>query len=233
MPLITEHQFLEEVPLQADSRALILGTIHPYAPQAAENFLCRFFYGNKYSLWGIFKEVFPHLPIDAKDQVACPVQSAGKIKRMLREYHIAISDTVKVAIRPEHEPSADRFLPGTQYHYELIQQICQAAALESIFFTGKKVLDIFRSLYTETVRKAGLSAPAVFPKNIGSGEIFTLRDDVYFCKELRCILLPSPSPGAARGKSRAFLSSGYADYAQWRLSFYRQALSEIFNKPPR
>lgn len=228
MPLITQHHFLEEMPLQSDSQALILGTIYPYASQGTQSFLCQFFYGNKYSLWGLLKKAFPHLPIDAKEEIVCPHQAAEKIKNMLRLYHIAISDTVKVAVRPDYKPSADHFLAGTQYHNELIQQIRQASALKTIFFTGKKVVDIFRSLYVQAMRKEGLYRSLLFPQSIGSGEIFTLQDTQYLRKELRCILLPSPSPSARRGKSRAFVASGWDNYQNWRLRFYRDAFERIF-----
>ncbi len=228
IPLITEHEFLEDVPLDSMSRALILGTIHPWRAGGIKDFACAFFYGNKYSLWGILKEIFPYLPIDKKEEIRCPYEAAEKIKAMLRHYHIAISDTLIKAIRPDDEPSADRFLPGSVYHHELIPQIRDAHDLKTIFFTGKKAFDIFRSLYLQTLAQEGLCAKGVFPAKVGSADIFTMQDNLYAGRALRCVLLPSPSPGAARGKSRAFLASGFANYNQWRLQFYQEVFSEIF-----
>lgn len=225
---ITTHEFLNELPVDSQTQYLILGTIYPWSPTGIDSFSCAFFYGNQYSFWNILKQAFPRLPIDAKNDILCPEKSVEKIKSLLQKYHIAVSDTVKTAVRPADRPSADIFLQGTQYNEDLIEQIYKAKTLQTIFFTGKKAFDIFRRLYMQSVKKQGFKVSQLFPKNIISGEKFLLKDNFFLYRDIWCILLPSPSSGAVRGKSRAFIMSGESHYPSWRLNFYREAFAVIF-----
>lgn len=134
---ITYHEFLDVVPLSARKKYLVLGTIHPYTPQGTGSFLCKFFYGNKYSLWGILKTAFPSLAIDCPEEIISAEEAAAKICAVLNKYDIAISDTVQIGIRPLNQSSADIFVKGTLYNEALIDQIKEAHALQKIFLPVK------------------------------------------------------------------------------------------------
>lgn len=81
--MTTEHQYLDRYPIHADSKLLILGTIHPHN---VDDFQVPFFYGNRNSIWNILSDAFP-------GALAQSVTLAG-ILSFLQQRKIAVSDTL-------------------------------------------------------------------------------------------------------------------------------------------
>ena len=120
---ITSHQFIESNPKKKTYKSLILGTIHPHD---VSSFKLPFFYGNRNSIWNIFRDVFPeHLP---------EMYSVKDIQKLLSKKNIAISDTILQCQRLGSS-ALDKDLRPTRFNINLIEDI-KKSAITKIYCTS-------------------------------------------------------------------------------------------------
>ncbi len=209
---IIRHRYIDENPIKEDSKALILGTIYPCKCDSDDKneqkeptywFDTDFFYGNKYSLWDMLKTAFPKLDIYSKEEIDGKYklnsedmevyeESAEKIKAMLDENHIAISDVVKIAKREDcQDCSADSFDDKvTQYNKDLVGQI-KGSKIKTVYFTSIEAYNLFE---TKILNRKALGKK--------SGDEFEISIDDYAHNPIYCYILPSPSSSANRSASK-------------------------------
>lgn len=221
--------------------ALILGTIYPSTP--LEDFTCKFFYGNDYSLWGILEQAFDSKAESTIDRLSFE-KSPQKIEKVLKKYNIAISDTILETIRfPEAAASADDFIDSATVYNKFLINAIKNSKIKTIFFTSMRARIIFTSkIYSPYIRELKDSSKKLtvdLPLVIGSvskfftGDTFTISASSIFGREIDCILLPSPSQSGGRGNPKRFQeareNNSDLDYNTWRICYYRKAFYSVFN----
>ena len=238
--MLLEHTYIKSIP--EDSKALILGTIYPSKEKVT--FLCDYFYGNDYTIWNILKTTFPDLDIYTLDEVkdgSLYTESAEKIKAMLQEHKVAISDTILETVHIGSN-SVDNFdKDKTVYNIDLIEQI-KNSTIETIYFTSNmartKFTNNIYSVYMHELRnrkegpKYTIDIPLKGKKlsKLLTGDIFTIGSSSYFERDIAGVILPSPSTNSVRGNSTAYQadkkSNPNSSYKEWRKKFYK----EVFRK---
>lgn len=121
--MVTEHQYLDKYPISANSKTLILGTIHPHRTQ---EFMVPFFYGNRNSLWNLLSEAFP-------TELPKPI-TLPNIIHFLDDRKIAMSDTIK-SCRRTNAGALDSDLIPIELNDDLPYQI-QQSNIQNIFCTS-------------------------------------------------------------------------------------------------
>ncbi len=234
-----KHAYISNTFFENKPTLLILGTMYPCACKrkcfTGENhtvcFICDFFYGNEYTLWGILKDAFPNLKIDKRKDIKNSVESAEKIKTLLKNNNVAISDTILETKRNSEAPcSADDFIDGeTKYNEELIEHI-KKNPIDKIYFTSKKTLGFFAKIYKN---KIGRKLPiAVTKQRVGTQ--FTLtKEQTVFNRDIIFYVLPSPSGNGVRKEPIAYQNAhvikNELTYSQWREGFYKESFKDVFN----
>lgn len=121
--MITQHQYLDQYPIGADCKLLILGTIHPHN---TDEFHIPFFYGNRNSIWNILGDAFP-------GALPNPVTLDGVLS-FLQQRKIAVSDTIKQC-RRVNPTALDSDLIPELLNDKLLAQIRQSK-IERILCTS-------------------------------------------------------------------------------------------------
>jgi G:T/U-mismatch repair DNA glycosylase len=139
--MITRHQYLDRYPIAAESKLLILGTIHPHN---TTDFQIPFFYGNRNSIWNLLSDAFP-------DELHKPISLDGVLS-FLQSRKIAISDTISQC-RRLNPTALDQDLIPEALNHDLLQQIRQSK-IERILCTsafGKN--NAFKLFYEDILRQ--------------------------------------------------------------------------------
>lgn len=173
---VTDHQFILSNPIKKSDKVLILGTIHPHD---VGSFKLPFFYGNRNSIWNIFRDVFPEeLPREF---------SVEDIKNLLSNRNIAISDTILQCERVS-DSALDKDLRPIKLNMGLIEEVKKSIITKIYCTSGFGKNNAFRLFYEEIL---GLK----LSKEIKQNKLATLPVEL-FGREIIVSLLPSPS-GAA------------------------------------
>lgn len=209
---VTDHKFIKSNPIKKTDKSLILGTIHPHD---VSSFKLPFFYGNRNSIWNIFRDVFPK---DLPDNY-----SVEDIKELLSKKNIGISDTILQCERMSNS-ALDKDLNPIQLNINLIEEI-KSSAITTIYCTsgfGKN--NAFRLFY-EGILGLKLS------KDIKQNKSIILPADL-FGREIIVSLLPSPSGAAniALSKSIGYKASSFFNNQSarpvydYKVSLYKKIL---------
>lgn len=142
--MITHHQYLDHYPINADSKLLILGTIHPHE---TDSFLIPFFYGNRNSIWNLLSDAFP-------GELSKPIRLEGVLS-FLKARKIAVSDTIKQCSRI-NLTALDKDLVPEVFHHDLLQQIRQSN-IERILCTSAFGKNNAFKLFYENILKLKIS----------------------------------------------------------------------------
>lgn len=145
--MITHHQYLDHYPINADSKLLILGTIHPHETDC---FLIPFFYGNRNSIWNLLSDAFP-------GELPRPITLEG-VRSFLAARKIAVSDTIR-RCRRKNPTALDRDLIPEAFHHGLLQQI-QQSKIERILCTSAFGKNNAFKLFYENILQLKMS-PAI------------------------------------------------------------------------
>lgn len=185
---VTNHQFILSNPIKETDKSLILGTIHPHD---VSSFKLPFFYGNRNSIWNIFRDVFPgELPRE---------YSVEDIKNLLSNRNIAISDTILQCERVS-DSALDKDLRPTRLNMGLIEEVRESTITKIYCTSGFGKNNAFRLFY-EGILGMKLN------KEIKQNKLATLPVEL-FGREVVISLLPSPSGAANISLSR---SIGYKE----------------------
>lgn len=212
---ITKHQFLVSNPIKNSDKILILGTIHPHD---VNSFKLPFFYGNRNSLWNIFREVFP--------EELAPDFTIDDIKKLLSKRNIALSDTILECHRL-NDSALDKDLIPIQLNMDLIDQIKDSSINQIYCTSGFGKNNAFRLFYESIL---GLK----INKEIKQAKSAILPYDL-FGRTIRVSLLPSPSGAAniALSQSSGYRLSKYCHSSSkrpvydYKVSLYREIFGSL------
>lgn len=194
MPVTTTHKYIDKYSISENSTRLIVGTIHPHL---TENFGIDFFYGNVGSFWDILSNAFP------KRQFGNLVQ----INETLNKYNVAITDIIRQCEREHENVTADSELYNIILNKEQIQNGIDNSRINTIYFTSRFGINNATRLFVNT-----------FNMNYNFNQItneFTIPQN-YFGRQIRCVVLYSPSNNANRG-----IAARAAPYLN-NIEYYRQ-----------
>jgi|GEM_PF-551906 len=180
-PVTTIHHFIELYSILKNSTKLILGTIHPHD---IKNFLLNFFYGNVGSLWSLFSKAFPNLDFGNRDQII----------KILNDHNVAISDIIRQCDRENGKVTEDSKLFNIVLNHDQILNGIINSKIDTIYFTSGFGKNNAAKLFQKTFK-----IKAVFDK---STREFTIPAK-HFGREIRCVVLFSPSGAANRGIARS------------------------------
>lgn len=211
--MITTHQYLDKYPISADSRKLIVGTIHPHNHH---KFILPFFYGNTLSIWTILNEAF-------NKEIGQEISVDGILK-FLKKHKISVSDTIIKCNRKNPTAFDTDLIPITLNH-ALTDQIKNSKITEIFFTSGFQKNSAFKLFYkdilglkiTPEIRKA---RQTILDKNI-------------FGRPVKLVILYSPSGSSNIGlsTSKIYLESKhkYAKSARpvydFKVDYYRQSFT--------
>ncbi|MCS4224711.1 hypothetical protein [Sphingobacterium sp. BIGb0165] len=215
---ITSHQFIKSNPIIETDEKLILGTIHPHD---VSSFKLPFFYGNRNSLWKIFRDIFPKdLPQD---------YSVDDIKRLLSKRKIGISDTVLQCERITNS-ALDRDFRFIQLNDGLVNEIKESKIIQIYCTSGFGKNNAFRLFYVDIL---GLN----LTKEIRQNKSVILPKEI-FGREVTMSILPSPSGAAniALSKSIGYKKSLYFNSLSttpvydYKVSLYTEIFQQCLSK---
>jgi len=135
--MITTHQYLAKYPVSMDSEKLIVGTIHPHHHS---NFIVKFFYGNKLSMWRILNDAFNH-------EMGDPITLEG-ITEFLNNHKISVSDTIKKCRRLTAS-ALDKDLVPLELNTELVDQVRSSKITQILFTSGFQKNNAFKLFYED------------------------------------------------------------------------------------
>jgi hypothetical protein len=210
MPVTTTHQYLANYPIKPTDKRLIVGTIHPHLH---DDFLIPFFYGNVGSLWNILSEAFPHLGFE----------NYQTIQRILSHYNIGITDIIRQCDREHENVTQDQLLYNLHFNTEQISDAINESEIDIIYFTSRFGKNNAAKLFTS---EFGINYRGAFDDTLSE---FILPER-HFGREIRCVVLYSPSGQANIGISKALPFLNNIDYYkqfnkpvnQFKIDFYRE-----------
>jgi hypothetical protein len=181
MPVTTIHNYIDNYPIAPNSTRLIIGTIHPHL---IENFNIDFFYGNIGSFWDILSNAFPQRQFGNLEQ----------INETLNNYNVAITDIIRQCDRENENVTADSELYNIINNGQQIQDGIANSQINTIYFTSRFGINNAARLFIDT-----------FNINYNFNEITSefIIPQNYFGRQIRCVVLYSPSNNANRGIARA------------------------------
>ena len=210
MLVTTNHQYIEVYPIRKSDRRLIIGTIHPHLHN---DFQIPFFYGNVGSIWGILSKAFPQHDFT----------SLQSIITTLKEYETSITDIIKTCDREHANITRDDLLYNIVLNKEQIEDGLSESQIDTIYFTSRFSTNSAAKLFVETFR---IDYKASFNESTSEFTIPKSR----FGREIRCVVLYSPSGAANVGisQTRPYLNS--IDYyrqfekpvARFKVDFYKE-----------
>ena len=181
MPITTFHNYINNYPIGQNSTKLIVGTIHPHLIQ---NFNIDFFYGNVGSFWDILSNAFPQRQFGNLEEII----------ETLDQYNIAITDIIRQCDRENQNVTADSELYNIIHNGEQIQAGIQNSQIETIYFTSRfganNAARLFVDVFNIHYEFDQLTSEFTIPAN-------------YFGRQIRCVVLYSPSNNANRGIARS------------------------------
>jgi len=208
MPVTTVHNFIDQYPICPNSTRLIIGTIHPHL---VENFQIKFFYGNVGSFWNILSNAFPKINF-------CTLEG---IIDTLNRYKVAITDIIRKCDRDNENITADSKLYNITFNTQQIREGIENSKIDTIYFTSRFGTNNAARLFVDKFQ-----IPFNFDPLISE---FMIPEN-FFGKEIRCVVLYSPSNNANRGiASSALFRKNKAHYQQFeqpvkqfKIEFYRE-----------
>lgn len=213
--ITTIHSFIDLYLITKESTKLILGTIHPHQ---IELFQIDFFYGNVGSLWRILTEAFPQLKFENREQII----------QILKKYNIAITDIISQCDRENINITRDSELFNIVLNRDLILNGLKSSKIDTIYFTsgfGKNnAAKLFLQTFKIKIDFNFLTREFIIPAQ-------------YFGREIKCIVLYSPSGEANRGISNSKLYlNRKAEFlkfqhpvAEFKKRFYQEKFSFLRN----
>ncbi|WP_157433499.1 hypothetical protein [Adhaeribacter aquaticus] len=196
---ITDHQFLDLYPVKTTDTKMIVGTIHPHL---IENFRIPFFYGNVGSFWNILHHAFPHYSILQHDDLVL-----GNILAMLELNNIWITDIIRQCERENETITKDALLYNIVLNIEQIELALENTEINTIYFTSGFGINNAAQLFTQAF---GINYLENYNAAINE---FTIPEN-QFGREIRCIVLYSPSNAANIGISRSIPYLNNIEYYQ-------------------
>jgi len=209
MPVTTVHQYIDMYPVRHTDTKMIVGTIHPHLHN---EFLIPFFYGNVGSFWRILNNAFPrHDLINLEN-----------ITTMLEDNNVWITDIIRQCDRETEMITQDSLLYNIIYNEDQIRDGLLNSQIDTIYFTSRFSRNNAAKLFTQVF---GIDYNVTF--NPETSE-FVIPENV-FGREIRCVVLYSPSNDANRGivRSHAYLNNQHlyvhhpTPVMQFKIDFYR------------
>lgn len=183
MPVTTTHNYIDIYPIGQHCTKLIVGTIHPHL---VDNFLIDFFYGNVGSFWDILSIAFPNRQFGNLEQIL----------GTLNEYNVAITDIIRQCDRENESVTADSELYNIVDNGEQIQAGIINSEIDTIYFTSRFGENNAARLFIDTF---GIDYKQTFDNATSE---FTIGEEL-FGRQIRAVVLYSPSNNANRGIARA------------------------------
>jgi len=214
MPVTTTHNYIDNYPIGQNSNKLIVGTIHPHL---VGNFNIDFFYGNVASFWDILSNAFPQRQFG----------NLNEIIETLDTYNVAITDIIRQCDRENENVTADSGLYNIVHNGEQIKAGIQNSKIDTIYFTSRLGVNNAAKLFVDTFdiiyKFDPLTSEFIIPPK-------------YFGRQIRCVVLYSPSNMANIGISRAApYRSNFEHFQefehpikQFKIEFYQNKF-EFFN----
>jgi len=181
MPITTFHNYIDNYPIGQNSNKLIVGTIHPHLIQ---NFNIDFFYGNVGSFWDILSNAFPQRQFANLEEIIAT----------LEHYNIAVTDIIRQCDRENENVTADSELYNIVHNGEQIQTGIQNSQIDTIYFSSRFGANNAARLFVDTFNIQYELDPLTSEFTIAAN---------YFGRQIRCVVLYSPSNNANRGIARA------------------------------
>ena len=214
MPITTIHKFIDNYPIRKSSTKLIIGTIHPHL---VDNFKINFFYGNMGSFWDILSNAFPSRHFDNIDEIITTLDN----------YNISIIDIIRQCDRENENVTNDSDLYNIIHNLEQIKSDIENSQIDTIYFTSRFGKNNAAKLFVDTFNIQyefdHLKSEFIIPKE-------------HFGRQIRCVVLYSPSNNANIGISRAkpYLNNKayYRQFEypikQFKIEFYQEKFN-FFN----
>lgn len=209
--ILTKHLYISKYPINQSSKSLILGTIHPHNDiNNTSNFKIDFFYGNKNSLWTILSEA-KNIRLDTLNQIL----------DFLSQNEIAVSDMILECERKNNKVTADKDLYNLVLNEELKNEILKSD-IETIYFTSafnkNNAAKLFFDLF-KLQNQIPINWKDTYEININ-----------FFCKQIKCVILLSPSGASNIGISKSKIYSDkineYEKFKtpvkQFKIDFYKE-----------
>jgi len=205
---VTNHRFISQYPISANSEKLVVGSIHPNEAVPGE----LLFFGNDNSLWKNLNEAFP-------DELNEPIDQADIIQ-FLEKRKIAISDTVVQCVRLSAS-AQDKDMVPTVLNVELLPQIRNSNITEILFTGGFGINSPFRIFYETLLGQK-------FTYSVRTNRGITLEKS-FFGREVKLSVLYSASGNANVGIARSKQFQAVRDtlgdslpIRQFRIKYYQE-----------
>ena len=214
MPITTIHNYIDNFPINLNSRKLILGTIHPHLIQ---NFDIDFFYGNVCSFWDILSNAFPENNFGNREEIISTLET----------HFVAITDIIRQCDRENENITEDSKLFNIVLNTEQIRNGIENSNIDTIYFTSRFGKNNAAKLFVDAFN-------IEFNFNILNNEFII--DEDYFGRQIRAVVLYSPSNNANRGIAKAISYRNNINYfqnfehpvKQFKIEFYRDKF-DFFN----
>ena len=181
MPVTTFHNYIDTYPIRENSTKLIIGTIHPHL---VENFNTDFFYGNVGSFWDILSNAFPQRLFGNLEEIIATLEN----------YNVSITDIIRQCDRENENVTADSELYNIVPNGLQIQNGIRNSQIDTIYFTSRFGANNAARLFVNTFNIQHnldqLTSEFIIPPN-------------HFGRQIRCVVLYSPSNNANRGIARS------------------------------
>jgi hypothetical protein len=218
MPVTTIHEYLDNYPYNQTYRRMIVGTIHPHM---TENFNIPFFYGNVGSFWDILGQAFPQHNFLTLDS----------IQQVLSNYQTWVTDIIRQCDRENSNITRDDLLYNLVLNEDQIGDALNESEIETIYFTSrfgknnaaKLFTKVFHIRYRQTY-------------NINTSEFLIPKNR--FGRQIRCIVLYSPSNDANKGiaggatpylNNIAHYQQFLTPVKQFKIEFYQEKFAYLIN----
>ena len=192
MPITTIHNYIDNYPIRKNSTKLIIGTIHPHS---VDNFKIDFFYGNVGSFWDILSNAFPSKQFDNIEEIISTLDN----------FKVSITDIIRQCDRENENVTNDSELYNIIHNGEQIKSGIENSQIDTIYFTSRFGKNNAAKLFVDT-----FNIKYRFNK-INSEFIIPIE---HFGRQIRCVVLYSPSNNANIGISRAEPYLEKRDYYQ-------------------
>jgi len=201
MPVRTVHNYIDVYTPKKTDKRLIIGTIHPHI---TENFTIPFFYGNKGSFWEILHGAFPQHDFT----------NLESILSILNRYETSITDIIRECDRENENITRDDLLYNLLLNSEQISDTLNESKIHTIYFTSRFGKNNAAKLFTSALK-------VDYIKFLDKNESEFIIPDSQFGREIRCIVLYSPSNEANKG-----IAGGAAAYIR-KKDYYKQFKNPI------
>lgn len=205
----TTHRFIDKYPIDAESKHLIVGTIH--APKTEK---IDFFYGSSISIWKLFHDAFPEIDLDPTN--------LDSILSFLKRNKISVTDTIVKCNRINPELASDENLEKIVYNIALKDQLLKSK-IENLYFTsGFSKNSAFKNFYIDILKNGWMEG------RFRESKKFDITIDN---RPFTCHILYSPSGAANQSIGRLteykstkqqYLSSAFPPTYAFRVARYKE-----------